>query len=50
MGQMAYREQYVTFTKEENKEKLITHHAKIVTYVDIKKTRVKLIPFLTNDM
>ena len=27
-GQMAYREQCVTFTKEENKEKTITHHAK----------------------
>ena len=49
-GQMAYREQYVTFTKEESKEKAITHHAKIVTYVDIKKTRAKLIHLLTNDM
>ena len=49
-GLMTCREQWVTFTKEENKEKTITHHAKIVTYVDIKKTRAKLIPLLTNDM
>ena len=49
-GLMTCREQCVTFTKEENKEKIITHHAKIVTYVDIKKTRAKLIPLLTNDM
>ena len=49
-GLMTCREQFVTFTKEENKEKIITHHAKIVTYVDIKKTRAKLIPLLTNDM
>ena len=49
-GLMTYREQYVTFTKEENKEKIITHHAKIVTYVDIKKTRAKIIRLLTNDM
>ena len=49
-GLMTCREQWVTFTKEENKEKIITHHAKIVTYVDIKKTRAKLIPLLTNDM
>ena len=26
------------------------HHARIITYVDIKKTRVKLIQLLTNDM
>ena len=49
-GLMTCREQWVTFTKEENKEKIITHHAKIVTYVDIKKTRAKLIPLLTNDV
>ena len=49
-GLMTCREQWVTFTKEENKEKTITHHAKIVTYVDIKKTRAKLIPLLTNDV
>ena len=49
-GLMTCREQFVTFTKEENKEKTITHHAKIVTYVDIKKTRAKIIPLLTNDM
>ena len=29
-GLMTCREQWVTFTKEENKEKIITHHAKIV--------------------
>ena len=49
-GLMICREQWVTFTKEENKEKDITHLAKTVTYVDIKKTRAKLIPLLTNDV
>ena len=49
-GQMAYRIQNVTFTKEVNKEKTIVHHARIVTYVDIKKTTAKLICLLTNDM
>ena len=47
---MICREQCVSFTKEENKEKDITHLAKIVTYVDIKKTRAKLVPLLTNNI
>ena len=47
---MICREQCVSFTKEENKEKDITHLAKTVTYVDIKKTRAKLIPLLTNNI
>lgn len=50
VGQMAYRVQYVVFTKEENKGKAVVHHAKIVTYVDIKKTGAKLVHLLTNDM
>lgn len=49
-GQMAYRVQHVTFTKEISKEKTIVHHARIVTYVDIKKTTAKLVSLLTNDM
>lgn len=48
-GQMAYRVQDVTFIKENGKEETIVHHAKIVTYVDIKKTGAKLVSLLTND-
>lgn len=39
-----------TLTKENGKEETIVHHAKIVTYVDIKKTGAKLVSLLTNDM
>ena len=46
-GLMEVRIQQVTFTKQQNGEKL-THKARIITYVDLKKK--KLIPLLTNDM
>ena len=44
LGQMQYREQIVVFRKGE-----ISHIARIITYVDIKKGRAKLISLLTND-
>ena len=49
-GKMSYRVQYVTFTKCVKDGKDIVHKARIITYVDIKKTRSKLISLLTNDM
>ena len=49
-GRMAYRVQNVTFTREAGKGNVIVHHARIVTYADIKKTRAKLISLLSNDM
>ena len=45
-GKMALRVQHVVFTKK-NKEVIITHHARIITYPDIQKK--KLIALLTND-
>jgi hypothetical protein len=49
-GKMSYRVQYVTFTKCVKDGEDIVHKARIITYVDIKKTRAKLISLLTNDM
>ena len=49
-GLMEYRVQHVTFTKRAKDGEEIVHHARIVTYVDIKKTRAKLVSLLTNDM
>ena len=49
-GKMSYRIQYVTFTKCVKDGEDIVHKARIITYVDIKKTRAKLIFLLTNDM
>ena len=49
-GLVEYRVQHVTFTKRAKDGEEIVHHARIVTYVDLKKTRAKLIPLLTNDM
>ena len=49
-GLMKYRVQYVTFTKHVKDSDDIVHHARIITYVDIKKTRAKLVSLLTNDM
>ena len=43
-GQMQYRERIVVFRKGE-----ISHIARIVTYVDIKNGKAKLISLLTND-
>ena len=49
-GKMSYCIQYVTFTKCVKDGEDIVHKARIITYVDIKKTRAKLISLLTNDM
>ena len=49
-GLMQYRIQHVTFTKKQKEGNDITHKARIITYVDIKKSRSKLIRLLTNDM
>jgi hypothetical protein len=49
-GLMECREQRVTFTKHVKDGEDIVHHARIVTYVDIKKTRARLVSLLTNDM
>ena len=43
-GQMQYREQIVVFRKD-----AIAHMARIITYVDIKKGKAKLVSLLTND-
>ena len=47
-GLMEIRIQHVSFVKENNDGSHITHHARIITYVDEKKH--KLISLLTNDM
>ena len=49
-GLVEYRVQHVTFAKRAKDSEEIVHHARIVTYVDIKKTRAKLVSLLTNDM
>ena len=49
-GLMEHRVQHVTFTKHAKDGEEIVHHARIVTYVDVKKTRAKLVSLLTNDM
>lgn len=49
-GQMAYRIQHVRFTRRIKGGEDIVHHARIITYPDIKKTRAKLVSLLTNDM
>ncbi len=49
-GLMEYRVQHVTFTKLLRDREDIVHHARIITYVDIKKTRAKLVSLLTNNM
>lgn len=48
-GLMAEREQIVEFSKK-TKDEEIKHKARIITYVDIKKGRAKLVSLLTNDM
>lgn len=49
-GLMVSRTQHVTFSKKCKDTEDINHHARIITYVDIKKTRSKLVSLLTNDM
>ena len=47
-GMMEYRIRHVTFHKPNNDGSQIAHHARIISYVDIRKHRV--IDLLTNDM
>ncbi len=47
-GLMEVRVQHVTFSKNKKDGEAIIHHARIITYVDVKKR--KLISLLTNDM
>ena len=47
-GLMEVRVQYVTLTKQKKDGETIIHHARIITYPDVKKH--KLIRLLTNDM
>lgn len=49
-GLMQYRVQHVVFKKRLKGGETIEHHARIITYVDIKKNRAKLVSLLTNDM
>ena len=47
-GLMEVRLQYVSFSKQVKGGETIIHHARIVTYVDVKKR--KLVSLLTNDL
>ena len=49
-GLMEYRVQHVTFSKHVKDGEDIIHHARIITYVDIKETKARLVSLLTNDM
>lgn len=49
-GLMVYRIQQVSFSKHIKDGEDIIHQARIITYVDFKKGKAKLISLLTNDM
>ena len=49
-GLMECRVQHVIFRKRVKDGEGIEHHARIITYVDIKKGKTRLVPLLTNDM
>ena len=49
-GVMECRVQHVIFRKRVKDGEGIEHHARIITYVDIKKGKARLVPLLTNDM
>ena len=49
-GLMEYRVQHVIFRKRVKDGDDIVHHARIITYVDIKKGKARLVSLLTNDM
>lgn len=49
-GKMEYRIQHAIFRKRVKEGKDIEHHARIITYVDIKKGKARLVSLLTNDM
>ena len=49
-GLMEYRIQHVVFTKHVSDGEDIEHHARIITHVDLKGPKPKLVSLLTNDM
>lgn len=49
-GGMSHRLQEVIFTKRSREHGETKHHARIITYAERKKNKVKLISLLTNDM
>ena len=49
-GFMEYRIQHVVFTKRVSDGEDIEHHARIITYVDLKGPKPRLVSLLTNDM
>lgn len=49
-GTMEYRMQNVVFRKQGKDGDGIVHHARIVTHVDLKKGKAKLVSLLTNDV
>ena len=49
-GVMEYRVQHVIFHKHVKEGEDIAHHARIITYADIKKGKARLVSLLTNDM
>ena len=49
-GLMEYRVQHVVFHKHVKEEEEIEHHARIITYVDTRKGKARLVSLLTNDM
>ena len=49
-GLMEYRVQHVIFRKHVKDGDDIVHHARIITYVDVKKGKARLVSLLTNDM
>lgn len=49
-GLMEYRVQRVIFSKHVKDGDDIVHHARIITYMDIRKGKARLVFLLTNDM
>ena len=49
-GLMQYRIQHVIFRKKVKGGEDIEHHARIITYVDTRKKKARLVSLLTNDM
>ena len=49
-GLMEYCVQHVIFRKHVKDGDDIVHHARIITYVDVKKGKARLVSLLTNDM
>ena len=49
-GLMEYRVQHVIFRKHPKEGKDIEHHARIITYADVRKGKARLVSLLTNNM